>query len=196
MNTYLFAGLIIVLLGFGWVSLSYFHLRQKISAFAHTIRHASQKDFPASSLSEDSKDLEELANAVRMLVRSLESHSQELETERAKLATVLERMTDGVLIADSEGYVTFLNPAAERLFNAPTAIGRTVAEIMRQHQMVEAWRLSRETGEAQEESVEIPALHQFLQLDILPDLLTGGSLLLVQDLTRIRRLEKVRRDFI
>jgi two-component system phosphate regulon sensor histidine kinase PhoR len=31
---------------------------------------------------------------------------------------------------------------------------------------------------------------------ILPDLQTGGSLLLVQDLTRVRRLEKVRRDFI
>jgi two-component system phosphate regulon sensor histidine kinase PhoR len=61
---------------------------------------------------------------------------------------------------------------------------------------VEAWRRSRETGESQEESVELPARHLFLQLVVLPDQTTGGSLLLVQNLTRVRRLETVRRDFI
>jgi two-component system phosphate regulon sensor histidine kinase PhoR len=55
---------------------------------------------------------------------------------------------------------------------------------------------SRETGEAQEESVELPTRRRFLQLIVLPDRQTGGSLLLVQDLTRVRRLETVRRDFI
>ncbi len=41
-----------------------------------------------------------------------------------------------------------------------------------------------------------PARRRFLQLVVLPDRQTGGSLLLVQDLTRVRRLETVRRDFI
>ena len=49
---------------------------------------------------------------------------------------------------------------------------------------------------SQEESVELPARHLFLQLVVLPDQTTGGSLLLVQNLTRVRRLETVRRDFI
>jgi two-component system phosphate regulon sensor histidine kinase PhoR len=38
--------------------------------------------------------------------------------------------------------------------------------------------------------------HQYLQLVVIPDQHSSGSLLLVQDLTRIRRLETVRRDFI
>jgi two-component system phosphate regulon sensor histidine kinase PhoR len=75
-------------------------------------------------------------------------------------------------------------------------MGRTVAEVLRQHQLVEAWQRSRASGEAQEESVELPARRQFLHLVVLPDPQTGGSLLLVQDLTRVRRLETVRRDFI
>ena len=45
--------------------------------------------------------------------------------------------------------------------------------------------------------MELPNRHQFLQLIVIPDrYTTGGSLLLVQDLTRVRRLETVRRDFI
>ena len=105
-------------------------------------------------------------------------------------------MTDGVLIADAGGKVTLANPAAEGLFEVKNAIGRTVAEVLRQHKLVEAWRRSRETGLPQEESVELSARRQFLQLVVLPDQQSGGSLLLVQNLTRVRRLETIRRDFI
>jgi two-component system phosphate regulon sensor histidine kinase PhoR len=62
--------------------------------------------------------------------------------------------------------------------------------------LIETWQSSRETGEIREESVELPARKRFLQLVVLPDRQAGGSLLLVQDLTRVRRLETVRRDFI
>ena len=48
----------------------------------------------------------------------------------------------------------------------------------------------------QSEAVEIPGRHQFLQLIAVPNEHGSGSLLLVQDLTRIRRLETVRRDFV
>jgi two-component system phosphate regulon sensor histidine kinase PhoR len=101
-----------------------------------------------------------------------------------------------VLIADAAGRVTFANPATERILDTPHVVGRTVAEALRQYQLVEAWRRCQETGEPQSETVELPARRQFLQLFILPDRQTGGTLLLVQDLTRVRRLETVRRDFI
>jgi two-component system phosphate regulon sensor histidine kinase PhoR len=48
----------------------------------------------------------------------------------------------------------------------------------------------------QSETVEVPTRHQYLQLIVIPDRHANGSLLLAQDLTRLRRLETVRRDFI
>ena len=69
-------------------------------------------------------------------------------------------------------------------------------EVLHQPRLIETWQRSRETGETQEESVELPARRRFLQLVVLPDRQAGGSLLLVQDLTRVRRLETVRQDFI
>jgi two-component system phosphate regulon sensor histidine kinase PhoR len=119
-----------------------------------------------------------------------------LDAERARLATVLEQMTDGVLIADAQGIVQFANPAAGRLFQTSNPIHRSLTEVIRNHQLVEAWRRSQQTGELQSESVEVPTRHQYLQLVVIPDTHASGSLLLVQDLTRIRRLETVRRDFI
>jgi two-component system phosphate regulon sensor histidine kinase PhoR len=69
-------------------------------------------------------------------------------------------------------------------------------EVVRNHQLVEAWRRCQQTRQMQSESVELPTRHQYLQLVVIPDQHSSGSLLLVQDLTRIRRLETVRRDFI
>jgi two-component system phosphate regulon sensor histidine kinase PhoR len=68
--------------------------------------------------------------------------------------------------------------------------------VLHQPRLIETWQSSRETGETREESVELSARKRFLQLVVLPDRHEGGSLLLVQDLTRVRRLETVRRDFI
>jgi len=105
-------------------------------------------------------------------------------------------MTDGVLIADAQGIIQFANPAAGKLFQTSNPIHRSLTEVIRNHQLVEAWRRCQQTHELQSESVEVPTRHQFLQLVVIPDSHSSGSLLLVQDLTRIRRLETVRRDFI
>lgn len=196
MNPYLIIGFVITLLALSWFVWRYFRLRRSMDIYARLLRNTSQDELTIEDLPNDVSGLEDLSNAVKALTTAMRAREAELDFERAKLAAVLERMTDGILIADPKGYVTYLNPAAELLFNSPGALGKTVTAIIRHHQLVEAWHKSLKTGEPQEESIEIPALRQFLQLIILPDNETGSSLLLVQNLTRVRRLEKVRRDFI
>jgi two-component system, OmpR family, phosphate regulon sensor histidine kinase PhoR len=196
MNWFLFALALILAAALIWLAVIYLSLRGRMDGFTRLLRRVADDGIPVTELPEDEQGLEELSNAVKTLALTQQVRNSSLEAERAKLAAVLDRMTDGVLIVDAEGRVQFANPAAEELFDTREAPGRTVVEVVRQYQLVEAWRRSRETGQPQEESVELPSRRQFVQLVILPDEQTGGSLLLVQNLTRVRRLEKVRRDFI
>ena len=196
MNWYLVALAVIlalVLIGLGW---RHAVLRNSLSHYAAVLRSVAKEEKKVSDLPEDLPALEDFSNAVKTLALALRLQTSAVEAERARLAAVLDRMTDGVLIADSSGQIQFANPAAERLFETAAIVGRRVVEVLRQHQLVETWQRSRETGDAQEESVELPTRRRFLQLVVLPDRQTGGSLLLVEDLTRVRRLETVRRDFI
>jgi two-component system phosphate regulon sensor histidine kinase PhoR len=179
-----------------WLGWRFFHLRQRLQAYSHTIRLAIENNGVMSDLPQDEKGLEDLSNAVKSFVIAEQERNTALESERSRLAAVLEQMTDGVLIADVEGRIQFANPAAGELFEAINPVGCTVAEIIRQYQLVQVWQRSRDSGESQEGSVELPVRHQFLHLEVLPDKSTGGSLLLVQNLTRVRRLETIRRDFI
>jgi len=130
------------------------------------------------------------------LIKNLNLQLSSLSAERARLAAVLDQMTDGVLIVDSQGRIQFANPASKKLFETVDPINRSIVEVVRHHQLVEAWQRCQQTNELQSESIEVPARRQFLQLVVIPDAHAGGSLLLVQDLTRVRRLETVRRDFI
>lgn len=182
--------LILLLLVAVWFAWRYFALKRRLNEYANALRHQLQ------SLPADIQGLENLSSAVASLNTNFAARFSTLDSQNARLATVLEQLTDGVLIADSNGQVQFANPAAQRLFDTPHPIGHSVAEVVRNHQLIETWRRGQATRETQTESVELPARRQFLQLVVIPDTHEGGSLLVVQDLTRVRRLETVRRDFI
>ena len=189
------SGLVVLLVLVGivaaWLAWVYLRLRHRLGEYARSLRQSDPSSPPV-----DVRGIEELSNAVNAVVAGRNTELASVEADRSRLATVLDQMTDGVLIADSQGQVQFGNPAARRLFECSDPIGRTVTEVVRNHQLVEAWQRCQGTRELQSETVEIPTRHQFLQLIVIPDRHAAGSLLLAQDLTRVRRLETVRRDFI
>ncbi|GAB4461372.1 MAG: ATP-binding protein [Anaerolineales bacterium] len=185
---YLLTITVIFFLLAAWFAWRYYRLHRRLDEFAARLR---QQQFDTGI-----KELENLSSALSTLLATFNLQHASLEAERARLAAVLEQMTDGVLIADAQGIVQFANPAAGKLFQTSSPIHRSVAEVLRHHQLVEAWRRCQRTREMQSESAEVPARHQYLQLIVIPDQHANGTLLLAQDLTRLRRLETVRRDFI
>lgn len=151
-------------------------------------------DFPVAP-----QELSGLSEALQQMARQLGDQIDALTSERTKLSAVLNQMTDGVMIADTDGRVQLLNPAAERLFqiDAKKGLGRSVVEVLRYHQLVDLWRAAKE-GRRQITMLEIGPQHLFLQVTGMPlkTSLKGSTLILFQDLTQLRRLETVRRDFI
>ena len=123
----------------------------------------------------------------------------ELTEERDQLASVLAYMADGVIIADAYGYVRQVNPASMRLLSATEkkALGRPIAETLRHHQLIDLWQQCQREKQEQLAAVEI-GRDLFLQAVMTPILRHGSLVYLVilQDLTTIRRLETIRRDFI
>jgi len=123
-----------------------------------------------------------------------------LVEERGRLTAVLDNMADGVLITDGGGRVRFINPAAARLLGTDeqAALDRPFAQVARDHRIIGLWQRCCERNEEQFEPVEMGRRGPFLQAIATPLRSAGSqaSLVILQDLTRVRRLETVRRDFI
>jgi two-component system phosphate regulon sensor histidine kinase PhoR len=197
-QTLVFILLVIALAGLLWMSWRYARLRRSQENYARALHRAAEADQLPLSLPPEPDEVGELAGSVAALARAYTLQLSTLEAERARLAAVLDQMTDGVIIADAEGRVALINPAAARFFGLSQPVaGKSVAEILRHYQLIETWQRTRQSGELQAESVELPVSRQYVQMIAIADgYAPGGTLLLIQDLTRVRRLETVRRDFI
>lgn len=192
METFLILISFLLLLVIAFIGYRYYSLHRQLQEYTRDVQNSSN----TALLPDDVKWLEDLSNTVKSFFTNINDQLSTSEAERARLAAVLDQITDGVLIADSMGRIQFTNPASEKILGE-NLFGRSVTEALRHHQLIQAWQRCHDSGEMQTESVEIPARRQFLQIIVIPDRHTlGGSLLLIQDLTRLRRLETVRRDFV
>ena len=165
-----------------------------IAAQQMSMGNFTNLDFPDSPF-----ELDKLSEALKVMAVQLGAQIDALTSERGKLSAVLNQMTDGVMIVDADGRVQLLNPAAERIFQIKetAGMGRSIVEVVRYHQLVDLWRKSK-NGDRESMTLEIGPQHLFLQVLVIPlkTALPGNSMILFQDLTQLRRLETVRRDFI
>ena len=160
----------------------------------------SQGDLEGRLLPPSEDEVGQLTQAFNLMATRMRSLISSLDKEQREMSTVLKEMTDGVVIVDVNGYVSMINPAAEAMFQVgqDKAIGGTLAESLRNHQLVELWQYCYETNETQSALIEINTSRLYLQCVATPlsDSTPGDTLLLLQNLTRQRYLETIRRDFI
>lgn len=197
MNTLLPGSLVVAVILLAWVSWRHARLRQRLNEYTRIVGKAVENLDSAGALPTDVPDIELLSNEVHNLGKNFQTRLSDLETQRARLEATLTQMTDGVLIVDSQGRIQTANPAAERLFGEGESLnGKSASVALRHHVLIETWQKCQQSRKLQSDSVELAAAKKFLQLIAIPDEHAGGVILLAQDLTRIRRLETVRRDFI
>lgn len=171
-----------------------------IRQLTEVVERVAQGDMRARLLPTTHDEMAQLTRAFNTMADELNDKVTLLAQERAFLSGVLNTMTDGVIITDENGVVLLTNPAALRILAFPgkETQGRTFAQVTRERQLVELWEACRQSGAEHTAMVESSARNAFLQAVITPlnEATPPRFLVVLQDLTRIRQLETIRRDFI
>jgi len=175
-------------------------ITQPVRELRAVVERMREGDLSARLFPTTRDEIGSLTQAFDQMATRLESAVGILEKERVRLGAILEHMGDGVLITDSEGHVRLINQAAARIFDTTedAAVGRSFAQVARDHRLIELWQRCLQQREEQFETVEMDRKGPFLQVIATPvrDVDGPACLVILQDLTRIRQLESVRRDFI
>lgn len=151
----------------------------------------------------NSEEFAALASAMNTMASQMHSRITTITHQRNELEAVLSGMVEAVLVIDAHENIRSVNEAAERLFqiNSSKVKGRKVQEAIRN---TDLRRFVTETL-AREEPLEGDIVilgdpEKFLQAHsaILRD--TDGStvsaLVVLNDVTRLKALENIRRDFV
>ncbi len=164
------------------------------------VQRMTAGDLGARLLPATQDEIGELTRSFNQMASRLRETIRSLTEQQNRLSVVLNNMADGVLITDDQGLVRLMNPAAAGCLgsDAERELGRSFAQVARDHRIIDLWRRCYEEREEQVELVEMSRQNAFLQVIVTPLKHSGdrSCLVILQDLTRLRRLETVRRDFI
>jgi two-component system phosphate regulon sensor histidine kinase PhoR len=171
---------------------------EPLDQVAHLARRVAAGDLrvalpqgPPGELGALVRTMNEMAGAVRQRI-------EDEEERRTEAAAILAGMGDGVVIVDGEHQVIALNRAAERLLeiSAQAARGRTVAEVVRHHDLVRA--LASDGPPTAPLVIEVGHEPRQVQVVVTPVHLADATrqVILLQDVTELRQAETIRRDFV
>jgi two-component system phosphate regulon sensor histidine kinase PhoR len=141
----------------------------------------------------------ELGRALDQLAKNLSRTLAELREERDRLGGILASMQEGVLLLDRTGHIFVLNPALrEMLLLGPDSVGKTVLEVVRHAELKELLDLGRRSSEPVTREIEFGNLQPRRLLVRAAQLagVQGGLLAVFVDVTEVRRLESLRREFV
>jgi len=149
------------------------------------------------------REVGELGHAADLLAAGLSRRAARLEEQSAHLATLVESVSDGLLRIGPRGLVEFVNPAARAMLGwPPGAVGQPSSALVRSlelRQLIERVLQGQHvagTEVAMGERRVLVSAQALPATDGTGGAAAGGAVIALSDLTALRRLEGVRRDFV
>lgn len=161
-----------------------------LGAAARAIAAGAQPRFPRSGIAE----IDTLVRALREMHQQLNSRFDEIRREQAESAALVDSMVEGVIAADARGRISTANEAARQLLGyGPDEPLPDIQEIFRVKAAREIVSSVLRGAKEQTRTLDMDDRTILITARALP---TGGAVLVLHDLTEMRRLESVRRDFV
>jgi len=167
-------------------------------------RRMSEGDFTARAPTGSTDEIGRLGRALNGMAARLRGKIEDLEQEQAKISAVLDGMVEGVIAVDARDHIVLMNERARTLFAVGAGRGerKPLLEVIRNTDLQSLLSDLRRAGElavsrreivlagAAERTVEVNAVPLALDRDDV------GVVMVVHDVTELRRLEAVRREFV
>jgi two-component system phosphate regulon sensor histidine kinase PhoR len=143
-----------------------------------------------------------LSNTLNQMTEQLELKMREVTEDRTQLVAMLTAMVEGVMVLDAQGTILQVNPALERMFSLLGAEvrGRPCREVIQHPQLGDLIAAVLKTQSGQSADLTLHPSDRQLHMEAS---CTGYhreheacAVFVFHDTTELRRLEKVRKDFV
>ncbi|BET68633.1 hypothetical protein ASA1KI_35510 [Opitutales bacterium ASA1] len=193
------AGSLALLLGFVFAR----NVTRPLEAVADTCRALGAGRLDARVGLSRNDEFGVVARTVDDMAADLQRRIDEETRERRRLTALLAAMTDGVVAVTARGTIAFINEVALRVLALDSAAAREArfAEVAKPAAVVEVYREALDSGSPVQREIRVAGHphHTVLSVFAAPlydsDGTPRGALVVLHDLTELRRLEEIRRKF-
>jgi two-component system phosphate regulon sensor histidine kinase PhoR len=191
---------LILALGLGYVTS--FMVSNPLIEMASIARKLAEGDFSKKTLIHSTDEIGDLSRALNYMSAEIKDKVNSLSSEKAKLEAVVSGMFEGVILTNGKGEIVLANPSIRKLFMVDSSPeGRVPIEMVRNatiQDIVERVIKEKQRLTTKEIIINIPE-EKIIQINGVPVLENGkleGVILVFHDITELRRLERVRQDFV
>lgn len=158
-------------------------ITRPLASMTRTAERMAEGDYAASAPTKAGGEMGVLANAMNKMAAEIRARIGELTEQRDMLSTVFGEMVEGVIVIDDAGKVVMVNAAAKPLVGdgpLPQGVQALVERAL--------------AGEEADGELELVGRVVRASARKLPD--TRDAIVVLYDVTRIRALENIRREFL
>ena len=175
---------------------SFMRLEELAKTVSYT-PHTEIAAIPLVSVS-DTEEFRALEAALRNMAVELARRIEEAQAEGSRLEGILYGMREAVLAVDSGLLLRLVNPSARRLFSIAEGTAPYLLEAVHATELEAAARRVLSGGGPEESEIHLSAggRRRFFRVFAGPLQPSGGAIIVLEDITRLKRLEQVRKDFV
>ncbi|MFP3388589.1 two-component system histidine kinase PnpS [Brevibacillus sp. SIMBA_040] len=200
----LLTGLLVTLvIGSIVVSRISFSIIRPIEEITRVARNITQRQYESRVRIKAKDEIGQLAGAINFMASSLEQQMYEISENQQRLSGVLTNMTSGVIFISEQRRIMLVNPAVEKLLGTPghEIVGKLHIEAGKSFGLSQYIDRCLDKSEKFRQEVHIYyPQERVLDVNFAPYINFKGEargvVVVLHDITEIRRLEKMRSDFV
>ncbi|RAP25711.1 Phosphate regulon sensor protein PhoR (SphS) [Brevibacillus laterosporus] len=197
-------GLVITLIIGSIVSSRISHgITKPIEEIIRVARNITQRQYESRVKIKPRDELGQLATAINFMASSLEQQMYQISENQQRLTGVLATMPSGVILISENRRIELINNAVEKMLNIPSSdlVGKLHFEAGHNYGFSKHIDHVMRTGEQRRDEIHIfYPTERIIYADFSPYVNYRGEikgvLAVLNDITDIRRLEKMRSDFV
>ncbi len=165
-------------------------------------RRFAEGDFSRRIVCTSQDEIGQLASTLNKMAQDIETKIGEVGEHNQQLGAIFSSMIEGIIVVDKSGRIASINPTIEKIFDIKRkdVEGKHFLEAVRNHEIsgIIEEVLHAGSGVSSEISLVLPVqkIFQVNAVPIFDNKNISGCLVVIHDITEIRRLETVRSDFI
>ncbi len=191
-------GLIALFIGY-WLAMSFARPLKQMTLIAKNYAHGRyQLRIPSHRRDE----IGDLARSLNQMADVSAQRFDIIKTERDQLSTILKSMNEGVITVTNHGLITHVNAAACRMLRTSSerCLGHSLKEIDASNHLEQAFTKCQQDEASVERQIQLSgyafARHYRLHVTLLKQSNEAGAILVLQDVTDVQRIDKMRADFV
>ena len=175
-----------------------------IEAATMTAIELAQGNYRARTSVSNSIETKMLTTSLNILARNLEEAELSREMHQDRLETLIENIGSGVIFIDNKSYITLINREYKRLFNVDPVhfMFRVYHDVIESEEIIFLIEEIFRKEKSLKRQIVLPINNEPRHFEVYGAPIIGnhdewnGILLIFHDITELKRLEQIRKDFV